>query len=215
MSTPGPDELRAMLEGPVYQRLDLTSPGPYTRGEYARRALWVVVERTVFRFSPARAKRFRVWLVNVFGGRVARTVNLRPSVRIRHPWLLRMGEFSCLADDVNCYNLGPITIGEHTVVSQGTHLCAGTHDYRQLNLPLVRPAIEIGSGVWVCADCFIGPGVRIGDNAVVGAASVVSRDVPPGVIAAGNPAVVLRDRPRPRGMADPSRKAPVIGLDGA
>ena len=108
-----------------------------------------------------------------------------------------MGEHSCLADGVLVYNLGPLSIGDHTVISQRVHICNGSHDYSKSDLPLLRPTSKIGSGVWICADAFIGPGVTIGDNAIVGACAVVTHDVPPMKIVAGNPAVVIRERPRP------------------
>jgi putative colanic acid biosynthesis acetyltransferase WcaF len=73
-------------------------------------------------------------------------------------------------------------------------LCAGSHDYTKANLPLLRPEIRIGSGVWVCTQAFVGPGVTIGDNTVVGACAVVMKDLPGGVLAAGNPARVVKAR---------------------
>jgi putative colanic acid biosynthesis acetyltransferase WcaF len=105
-----------------------------------------------------------------------------------------MGEHGCLADGVMVYNLGPVSIGAHTVLSQDALVCAGTHDYTRPDLPLQRPPITIGAGVWVCAKAFIGPGVTVGDNAVVAACAVVTRDVPPDVIVQGNPAVVVKPR---------------------
>ena len=118
-----------------------------------------------------------------------------------HPWLLTLGNNTFVSDDVTVYNLGPVTIGDQTVISQGSYLCAGTHDYTRPDLPLVRSPITIGSGVWICAQAFIGPGVTIGDNSVVGARAVVTRDVPPGVVVAGNPARVIK----PREMQAPRR----------
>jgi putative colanic acid biosynthesis acetyltransferase WcaF len=106
-----------------------------------------------------------------------------------------MGEYSTLADRVDVYNLGRVTIGDHSVVSQGAEICAGTHDYTKPDLPLIRSEITIGSGVWVCASAFLSPGVTIGHNSIVAARAVVTRDVPDGVIVGGNPAKVLRDRP--------------------
>lgn len=179
---------------PVFQRLDTCAAFPYSKGEYLRRFLWLIVYGLLVRHSPGRLRGWRVFWLRRFGARIASTCNIRPTARVRHPWLLTMGEHSTLADNVEAYNLGPIVIGDHTVISQNAHLCNGTHDYRQPSLPLLRPQMRIGSGVWICADAFIGPGVTIGDNALVGARAVVTGDIPRDVIAAGNPARVIRPR---------------------
>ena len=105
-----------------------------------------------------------------------------------------MAPWSILSNGVTVYNLGPVRIGSHTVISQDAYLCAGTHDYHQPNLPLERQPITIGNGVWVCAGAFIGPGVTIGDNSIIGARAVVMKDVPPGVVVAGNPARIIKNR---------------------
>jgi putative colanic acid biosynthesis acetyltransferase WcaF len=197
MNGPGDD-----LDQPVFQRLDLCQPYPYTRREYAVRFLWRFVQATLFRWSPPRAWGWRRWLLRCFGAKVADTAGVRPSTKVFHPWLLSMGARSMLADGVIVYNLGPVSIGAHSTVSQDTYICAGTHDYSRRDLPLRRPPITIGDGVWVAAQAFIGPGVTIHNNAVVGARSMVARDVPAGMIVAGNPARVIRPRPmkleRPR-----------------
>ncbi len=125
---------------------------------------------------------------------MARPSGVRGSTRIFHPWLFSIGRWSIISDGVTIYNLGPIRIGEHVVISQDAYLCAGTHDYTRPDLPLLRPPITIESGVWIGAGAFIGPGVTIGRNSVIGARAVVVKDVPPGVVAAGNPARVIKER---------------------
>ncbi|MCA9291928.1 MAG: hypothetical protein KDA25_12420 [Phycisphaerales bacterium] len=125
------------------------------------------------------------------------TGEIRRTTTVWHPWLFRIGRFSLLSDHVVVYNLGEVSVGEHTVVSQDVYLCAGTHDHTRPDLPLVRATIRIGSGVWICAGAFIGPGVTIGDNCIVGARAVVMKDVPPGVIVVGNPARIVSERPMP------------------
>ncbi len=180
---------------PIFQRLDLTSPAPYPRSWYPRKLAWAWVWALLYRPSPRPLRKFRVWLLRLFGARVHWSVNLRPSSRVWHPWLLRMDHDSCLADGVTIYNLGPVSVGAHTVISQDAYVCAGTHDYTKCNLPLQRPPITIGSGVWICAKAFLGPGISVGDNAIIGACAVVSKDVPAGMIVAGNPAKVVRPRP--------------------
>lgn len=184
--------------GPVlYQRLDRCASYPYSGGEYARRLAWELVQRWLIRPSPRRAHACRRALLRRFGAQVHPTAATKPTTTIWHPWLLSVGAWSVLAEGVVVYNLGPVQIGQHTVISQDAYLCAGTHDYTQENLPLRRPPIVIGSGVWICAGAFIGPGVTVGDNAIVAARAVVTRDVPPGMIVGGNPARVIKPRPQP------------------
>lgn len=188
-----PDSERSL----IFQQLDRCATFPYSRDEYARRFAWEWVQRVLVRPSPRRAYRWRrVWLRR-FGAKVTTSCRTRPSTRIMHPWLLSLGEHTSLADDVLIYNLGPITIGSHTVVSQAAYLCAGTHDYARPDLPLQRSTIRIGQGVWICTGAFVGPDVTIADNAVVGARAVVTKDVPPNVVVAGNPAQVVKARPMP------------------
>jgi putative colanic acid biosynthesis acetyltransferase WcaF len=184
----------ASPSGRVFQRLDTTAKAPYPRSWYFGKLLWFMVWFALYRPSPRPLRKFRVLLVRLFGGKVAWSVNLLPSSKVWHPWLLTIGEHACLADGVVIYNLGPVTIGAHTVLSQDVYVCAGTHDYTRPDLPLQRPPVTIGAGVWVCAKAFIGPGVTVGDNAVVGACCVVTRDVPADVIVQGNPAAVVKSR---------------------
>jgi putative colanic acid biosynthesis acetyltransferase WcaF len=185
----------------IFHRLDRTANYPYARSEYARRILWNLVRRTVFRWGLPRAFGWRRWLLRRFGAKVGDTAFVRKSAWIWHPWLFEIGEHSTLADGVVIYNLGRVSIGDHTVLSQDVYVCAGTHDYTKPDLPLLKPPIRIGDGVWIAAQAFVGPGVTIGDNSVVGARSVVMKDVPPGVVVAGNPARVIKQRPMATGDA--------------
>ncbi|HEX4792949.1 MAG TPA: WcaF family extracellular polysaccharide biosynthesis acetyltransferase [Humisphaera sp.] len=186
--------MSSVPDPPIFQRCDQTAPFPYRTSEYLRRAIWEIVQAMLFRFSPRRLPAWRRMLLRCFGAKISATANIRPTVKVFHPWLLSIGEWTALGDDVIVYNLGPVEIGAHSVVSHGAYLCAGTHDYTQPNLPLQRPLIKVGSGVWICAQAFIGPGVAIGNNSVVGARSVVMKDVPDAVVVAGNPARVIKAR---------------------
>lgn len=181
-------------EDHVFQRLDLCASYPYRRSEYIKRFLWLAVQRTLFRWSPPRAWGWRRFWLKAFGARLSPTASVRRGATIFHPWLLTLGDYSLIADGVMVYNLGPIRVGRHTVISQDTYLCAGTHDYTRADLPLIRPPIQIGNGVWIAAQVFVGPGVTIGDNAVVAARSVLTKDVPPNMVVGGNPAKVIKPR---------------------
>ena len=141
---------------------------PWTTREKLGRVLWYIVEGTLFRWSPRPCYRWRNWLLRRFGADVHSTARIRSSVTIEVPWHLRVAEHGIVGDRVILYCLGPIVIGARSVVSQYSHLCAGTHDHTKRSFPLLRQPISIGSDVWVSAEVFVGPNVTIGDGVVVG-----------------------------------------------
>ena len=107
-----------------------------------------------------------------------------------------MEAHSCLANDVDCYCVAPIRVGAHATVSQYSYLCAASHDHRDPSMPLIVAPIVIEPYAWVAADVFVGPGVTVGEGAVVGARSTVIQDVAPWTVAAGSPAAPRSVRPR-------------------
>ena len=92
------------------------------------------------------------------------------------------------------YSVDRITIGAFVTVSQGAFLCTATHDFRAAEFPLVTKPITVGARAWIAASAFVGPGVAIGEGAVVGAMSCVVRDVPEWTVWAGNPATMVSVR---------------------
>lgn len=148
----------------------------------------------LFRFSPRSFFGWRRFLLRLFGAHVGMDAHVYPSARIYLPWKLTLGNESSIGEWALIYNLGHITVGDKSTVSHRAHLCAGTHDYTNPSLPLLRQPIKIESQAWICADAFVGPGIRIGEGAVVAAASVVVRDVPSWQVVAGNPARVIKQR---------------------
>lgn len=105
-----------------------------------------------------------------------------------------MDDHSCLSEWVDCYCVDKIRIGAHTTVSQYSFLCTASHDYESPGMPLVSAPITLGDRVWITADVFVGPGVTIGDGAVVTARSSVFSDIPAWMVARGNPAMPVRVR---------------------
>lgn len=161
-------------------------PSPSLRDKL-RRSIWRFVEATAYNWSPVILHRWRCFLLRLFGAKVGPGAHPYPTSRVWAPWNLKLGAKSSLGPNVNCYSVGPIVIEHNVTVSQGAHLCAATHDLRDPSFPLVVGSIVIESGAWVAAEAFIGPGVRIGREAVVGARSVVTKDVGDQAIVAGNP----------------------------
>ena len=166
----------------------------HSYGNIVARGVWSVVWLLLFRPTGRKAHRWRRFLLRLFGAKLGRRARIYPSCRVWAPWNLTMGDYACLGDFVDCYCVAPITIGAHATVSQYSYLCAATHDYRLSTMPLVTKPIIIEDQVWVCADAFVAPGIRIGQGAVVGARSTVTRHVRPWTVVAGNPAKLVRQR---------------------
>jgi putative colanic acid biosynthesis acetyltransferase WcaF len=165
----------------------------WSRRAQIARIVWALVH-PLFALSPRPFWGWRRFLLRCFGARIGHAVHVYPSVRITIPWNIAIGNETAIGDRVILYALGPITIGAQVTVSQYAHLCAGSHDYRDPAMPLLKPAITIGDGAWICADAFVGPGVSVAAGAIAGARAVVVSDVAANAIVAGNPARPIGQR---------------------
>lgn len=166
----------------------------YTTKVLLLRVAWACVAPTLFLLSPRVCYSWRSFLLRCFGARVGRHVHVLATARITFPWNLEIGDYTAIGESARLYCLGTVKIGARATVSQYAHLCAGTHDYESPSMDLQKLPITIGDDVWVCADAFIGPNVTVGNGAVVGARTVVTKDVAPWTVVAGNPARKIKDR---------------------
>lgn len=179
---------------PPLQYVDVStnrSVRKWTRREQVGRLLWTL-SSPLFFLSPRPLWGWRRTMLRAFGARVAAGAHVYPSVRITIPWHLDLGEQCAVGDRAILYALGPITVGARATISQGAHLCAGTHDVSRPDRPLLKPPVTVADDAWVAADAFIGPGVIVGAGAIVGARAVVIKDVAAATVVAGNPARLVR-----------------------
>lgn len=153
--------------------------------------VWGVFARPLPRSVGSGWKRF---LLQLFGARIDATAIVYSSAKVYYPANLTMGAYACLASDVDCYNVAPITIGANSTVSQGAYLCTASHDITDPLNPLVTKPIVIEDQAWVAAGAFVGMGVTIGQGAVVGARAAVFKDVEPWTVVGGNPAKFIKRR---------------------
>lgn len=161
------------------------------------RGLWGVVWLLFFRPSPRPFHAWRRLLLRLFGAQLGKHVNIHAGVKVWAPWMLTIGNHVGIASGVSLYNMAPIEIGDSCVVSQGAHLCGGSHDIDSPNFQLFAKPIILEKNVWVCAEAFIGPGVRVAEGCVLGARAVVVKSIAdPWTVWAGNPALIKRMRKR-------------------
>ncbi|MFZ0746430.1 MAG: putative colanic acid biosynthesis acetyltransferase [Terracidiphilus sp.] len=119
-----------------------------------------------------------------------------PGSKVWAPWNLKCADQVTVADGAEIYNPGPVYLGSHAIVSQGAYLCTATHDFDDPQFPLIAYSMTIGAYAWVCARASVGPGVDLGEGAVLGLASVATRDLEPWGVYAGAPAVKVKERKR-------------------
>lgn len=163
-------------------------------GNKLARVAWGVVWLVLYRPSPRNLHLVRRALLRAFGAKIGKGAHPYPAARIWAPWNLVMGDHSCISDFVDCYCVDKIELGSQAVVSQYTFLCTASHDYDNSAFPLVTSPIKIGTKAWVAADVFIGPGVEVGEGAVIGARSCVMKNIAAWNVVAGNPAVKIKTR---------------------
>jgi putative colanic acid biosynthesis acetyltransferase WcaF len=164
---------------------------PWPARDRALRLLWEFCWFFFCRWTPKPANRWRLLWLRLFGARIEGTPFVHQRARIAIPWHLTLRDRACLGDRANAYSLAEIEIGARATVAQEVYLSTGSHDFSRPAIPLVTAKITIGDDAFIGARAFVMPGVRIGVRSVVGACSVVTRDVPDNSIAAGNPCRVL------------------------
>ena len=160
------------------------------------RVAWHCVWLLLFRPTPRGAlyRPWRVLLLKIFGAKICWSSNILPSCRIWQPWHLRMGEYACLSENVDCYTVDFVTVGDQATVSQGAFLCTASHDIESPIMELTTAPIVIEAHAWVAADAFIGMGITVGEGAVVGARAAVFKNVEPWTVVGGNPAKFIKKR---------------------
>lgn len=158
---------------------------------------WYLVSLAFFESGLMPASRVLVALLRLFGAKLGRGVVVKPNVRVKFPWKLTVGDHVWIGQGVWIDNIDHVVLGSHVCVSQEAYFCTGSHDYRSQSFDLVTKPIRVDDGAWITARVTLLGGAVVGANAIVTAGSVVSGEVPPGVIAGGVPAQTIKPRPRP------------------
>ena len=158
------------------------------------RSLWFFLGLPLLRSPWIPSSALRVRLLRGFGASVGTGVVVKPGVRVKHPWMLNVGENAWLGEDCWIDNLAPVSIGDSACLSQGCYICTGNHDWSDPAFGLIVKPVEIGAGAWVGARALLAPGVILEEGAVATGGSVVTKRIPAWEVHAGNPALFVRHR---------------------
>ena len=125
-------------------------------------------------------------------------VNIEKGANFYTGWEIEIGDNSSLG--INCMIPYNLKVGKDVMMGPYVIIIGENHEYSRLDMPMrlqgyrFKKPVQIGDDVWIGARAIILPGITIGQGAIVGAGSVVTKDVPPYSICAGNPAKVIKYR---------------------
>lgn len=166
-----------------------------SRKHQAIRLIWGVVWPMATWFLPrSMGMPWKRALLRAFGAKIHSTANIYSSAKIYYPANLEMDAYSCLASDVDCYNVAKIHIGANSTISQGAYLCTASLDITDPLNRLFTVPIVIEDQAWVGARAFVGMGVTIAQGAVVGATASVYKNVESWTVVGGNPTKKIKMR---------------------
>jgi putative colanic acid biosynthesis acetyltransferase WcaF len=179
---------------PVRATQETQFASPWTVGQRVRMILWEFCWLFFCAWTPKPLNPWRLFWLRLFGCSIHGLPFVHQRARIALPANVTLHDRACVGDRANLYSLGQIEIGVRATVAQEAYLSTGSHDFSNPAMPLTVARISIGEDAFIGARAFVLPGIMIGARSVIGACSVVTKDVPPDVIAAGNPCRVVRSR---------------------
>lgn len=172
----------------------LTGGATFSLRNRCFRLVWNITWTLFASWTPPFMHPWRRVLLRTFGAKVARTAGIYGSARIWYPPNFEIRDHAYVGPRAIIYCMDRIVLCELSLVSQGAHLCAGTHDIEDPTFQLRTMPIKIGRRAWIAAEAFVGPGVSVGEGAVLGARSCAMRDLKSWTVYVGAPARPLRRR---------------------
>lgn len=133
-------------------------------------------------------------ILRAFGALIGKRVVFKPGVRIKFPWRLEIGDDSWIGEDVWIDNLALVQIGANCCISQGVYICTGSHDWQMPTFDLIVKPVKIEDGAWLASRSIVGPGIIVGEGAVLSLGSVATSDLASWGIYQGVPAILVKHR---------------------
>ncbi|MFT5738663.1 MAG: putative colanic acid biosynthesis acetyltransferase WcaF [Maribacter sp.] len=178
-----------------YEHSQVTAyDSPWSVSQRIKMLVWEYVWLLFCSWTPKPANAWRLFWLKLFGCTIYGKPFVHQRARIQIPWNLILHNHACLGDRANAYTLGVIEIFEHATVGQEVYLCTGTHAFDKASMNLITSKITICKGVFIGARAFVMPGITVGENAIIGAGSLVTRNVDANTIVGGNPAKLIKTR---------------------
>lgn len=161
---------------------------------YIKRLLWYIVNTFFFSTKLFPLNGLKVLFLRIFGAKVGAGIIIKPSVNIKYPWKLEIGNHCWIGEGVWIDSLAKVRLGDHVCLSQGAMLLTGNHNYKSPAFDLMLGEILLENGVWIGARAVVCPGIVAHDHAVLTVGSVATTDLDAKGIYQGNPALKRKER---------------------
>lgn len=176
-------------------RLDLYNNSWYYPGAgLFKRLAWFFFNALVLQNTLNPSSGLKIFFLRLFGAKIGKGVTIKPSVNVKYPWLLEVGDHVWIGEEVWIDNLVPVRIDGHCCLSQGAMLLTGSHNYKLETFDLQALPIVLEEGVWIGAKATVCPGVTCHSQSVLSVSSVATTNLQANGIYQGNPAVFKRTR---------------------
>ncbi len=159
-----------------------------------KQALWYLINVIFFKNPINISSGSKILLLRLFGATIGNGVVIKPSVNIKYPWKLKVGDQSWIGEEVWIDNLADVTIGDNVCISQGALLLCGNHNYKKQTFDLMLGEIILEDGVWIGAKSVVCPGVKCASHSILSVSSIASANLEPYTIYKGNPAIAIKKR---------------------
>lgn len=159
-----------------------------------KQVLWYFTNILFFKSALNISSGLKKRLLQLYGAKLGTGVVLKPSLNIKYPWKLTIGDYSWIGENVWIDNLAHVYIGNNVCISQGAFLLTGNHNYKKTSFDLMTAEIHLEDGVWIGAKSIVCPGVTCKTHSILSVASVANKDLDPYTIYKGNPAAIAGQR---------------------
>lgn len=161
---------------------------------FLKQGLWFIINTICFKSSLFPVMSLKVKLLRIFGAKIGKGLVIKPSLNIKFPWKLEIGDDVWLGENVWIDNLDMVTIGNNVCISQGALLLTGNHDYTKSSFDYRNGPIILEDGVWIGAKAVVCPGVTCYSHSILSVGSIATKNLQQYTINQGIPSTRVRDR---------------------